>query len=137
MNDRRITVTKLKPEIEITTSRSGGPGGQHVNKVETKVTLPWNIGKSVLISNSEKQMIRTANSNKLTKEDELVVTADSKRSQIKNKEIAFKKLDRMLAKSFTKKKVRKPSQPTKASRKKRLENKRKHAEKKRLRQKPI
>ena len=78
-------------------------------------------------------MVKTANAAKLTKEGDLIVASDSKRSQLQNKEIAFKKLDRLLAKAFTRKKPRKATQPTKAAIRKRLDEKRKHAEKKELR----
>ena len=131
----RTTVNKLKSEIEVKTTRSSGPGGQHVNKVETKVILRFNVLKSSLLNELEKEMIKATHRSKITKEGDLIVTADGKRSQLKNKEIAFKKFDRMLAKAFTKKKVRKTTQPTKAAKKKRLENKKIHSEKKKLRQK--
>ena len=134
---QRVSVSSIKKEVTVSTARSGGPGGQHVNKVETKVVLKWNIGQSEVLSDLEKQMVRAANQNKLTKEDELIITSDGKRSQIKNKEIAFKKLDRLLAKSFLVKKKRKPTQPSNAAKKRRLDEKKRHGEKKKWRQKPI
>ncbi|MFZ9046488.1 MAG: alternative ribosome rescue aminoacyl-tRNA hydrolase ArfB [Cyclobacteriaceae bacterium] len=131
--NQSVTIADIKDELEIITSRSGGSGGQHVNKVETKVMLKWNVKESKSLDDIQKKLVLTSHKNKLTKNEELVVVSDSKRSQLRNKEIATKKMGRLLAQAFLKKKRRVPTQPSKAAKRQRLLTKKKLAEKKKLR----
>jgi len=89
-----------------------------------------------VLSSFEKEIIKAKHAQKMTKEGELMVSSDSKRSQIKNKEMAFKKLDRLIAQAFTKKKPRKATQPSQAAKQKRLKDKKIQSEKKKWRQPP-
>lgn len=135
MNDPKPYQRNFGPELNFTTSRSSGPGGQNVNKVNTKVTLRFDIDSSELLSEEEKLILKEKLSNKVTKDNFLIINSESERSQLKNREEAVKKFHELLKHAFKVKKKRKPTKPSKAAEEKRLSEKKKHAEKKQMRQK--
>lgn len=111
-------------EFTFSASRSGGAGGQNVNKVNTKVELRFDIAASSLLSDDEKTQILGKLRTKLTTEGILIVVSQEERTQLKNKEICIEKFYNMLEKALTIPKKRKPTKPTAASKEKRLESKR-------------
>ena len=125
----------LSGELTILTSKSGGPGGQHVNKTNTKVILKWDIANSALVTEDERLILLNKLSTYTTIDGVLLVTAQNTRSQLQNKVEALKKLDLLIKKAFTKRKKRRSTKPTFMSVRKRLDSKKKLGEKKKLRRK--
>ena len=128
--------TQLEQEIVLSASRSSGPGGQNVNKVNTQVELRFSVKNSNLFSEEEKDRIFLKLKNKINSEGELILTSQTARSQLDNKEIVLVKFYGLLEKALTMQKKRIKSSPTVASRIKRLESKKNQALKKQLRKPP-
>ncbi len=128
-----LDIDSVIKEVRFTTSRSGGPGGQGVNKVNTKVTLRWDVLNSVVIDDDQKEIILLKLCNAINKDGELVISSESSRSQLQNKEDAKLKLKTLIKKAFFKPKKRKPTKPSKSSVKKRLNDKKRLGKKKKLR----
>lgn len=124
---------EILSEAILKTSRSGGKGGQHVNKTASKVMLFFDIKNSRALTEKEKAVLYKKLKNKLIREKYLLVTAEEERSQLQNRNIAEQKLIEMIARALKKKKKRKSTKPTKSSIEKRLKAKKLQSEKKRLR----
>jgi ribosome-associated protein len=112
------------PELIFQATRSSGPGGQNVNKVSSKVELRFNYRNSLILSESEKAIISERLVNKINKEDEIVLVAQTDRSQLKNKEKVTEKFYSLLLQALMPRKKRIRTRPTRTSVEKRLESKR-------------
>lgn len=126
----------LIQELIFSASRSSGPGGQHVNKVNTKIELRFSVVNSNVLSEEEKNILISKLANKVTSNFELIITVQTTRSQLKNKKEAILKFILLIDNALTPAKKRKPTKPSFASLRKRIENKKQLSLKKNLRRKP-
>lgn len=113
----------ISAEIKFKTARSGGKGGQNVNKVETMVEGYWHIDTSLQFTTIEKEKIKEALRNKINSEGFLLVKSQLHRSQLENKLDVIKKMHKNLISALKQVKIRKPTRPTKASKIKKTESK--------------
>src|SRR4029079_2112339 len=130
MSDLVITPWLTIPagELSIAFARSGGPGGQNVNKVSSKVELRWSLRGSRVVTPTDYELLMKKLATKLTTEGELIITSTKTRDQAKNREDAFDKLTLIVRAALHRDKPRKATKPSKASKRRRVEGKRHRSE---------
>ncbi|MEW2920563.1 alternative ribosome rescue aminoacyl-tRNA hydrolase ArfB [Muricauda sp. ANG21] len=127
---------QVHSELQFKAVRSSGAGGQNVNKVSSKVELSFDVPASEGLSDVEKERLLQKLRTRLTNDGVLILQCDEARSQHKNKDLVIKRFFEVLRKALTVPKKRKPTKPTKSSIEKRLNTKKKAAEKKANRKPP-
>jgi ribosome-associated protein len=120
-------------ELSFAFARSGGPGGQNVNKVSSKAELRWNPTTSAALTPDDRTWLVSKLANRLTTEGELIVTSTATRDQIKNRDDAMSKLTLIVRSALERPKARRPTKPSRASKRRRVDAKRHRSEIKRNR----
>lgn len=126
----------LVSELSFNTTRSSGPGGQHVNKTETRVEVYWDMANSTLPTDEQRDMIGKKLANHMDKDGVLRASSQQTRSQVRNKELAIAKMLTRIEKALHKEKPRKKRKPNKAAIEERIKQKKQLSQKKQLRKPP-
>jgi ribosome-associated protein len=123
-----------RSELEFRTSRSSGAGGQHVNKTSSRVEISWNILNSIALTEEQRDLLIQKLGSRVSEDGAVRVVASDTRSQLRNRQAAEQRLGDLIAKSLTVQKKRKPTRKPRAANEARLTEKKKHSDKKRIRQ---
>ncbi len=129
-------VTVPLDEIEIRAMRSQGPGGQSVNTTDSKVELRWDIGSSPTLSAVQRDRLLERLSSRLTADGVLILRSQEHRSQHRNRDAVIQRFKAIVGEALQPPRVRVATRPTRASRRRRLDAKRRRSETKRLRRPP-
>jgi len=127
----RLTIPAA--ELSLAFARSGGPGGQNVNKVSSKVDLRWNPTTSAALTYDDRTWLLSKLANRLTTDGTLIVTSTATRDQIKNRDDAMSKLTLIVRTALERPKLRRPTKPSRGAKRRRVEDKRHRSEIKRNR----
>lgn len=117
----RLTIPRA--EIDFRASRSGGPGGQHANTSSTRVEVLWNVARSAVLDEKQRARLLQRLDNRINAEGVLQVASSEQRSQLQNREAAETRLAELVRKALQKRRRRKPTRPTRASKERRLKEK--------------
>jgi ribosome-associated protein len=114
-------------EIEITTSRAGGPGGQHVNKTESRITIRWNVKTTTVLTEEQKERVLKNLQTRLTSDGDLIIHCGTARSQVQNKEMALDRLAQEVRKGLHVPKKRMATRVPKSVKEARLQEKKRRS----------
>jgi ribosome-associated protein len=128
--------TVPETELEIRATRAGGPGGQHVNKVSTRIEVVWDVATSPSLADEQRSRLLARLASRLDRRGRLRVVSDASRSQRRNLETAVERLRETVRRALHVPKPRKPTRPSKAAVERRLETKKRRATKKKERRGP-
>jgi ribosome-associated protein len=129
--NRRFSIPRA--EIRLQATRSGGPGGQHVNTSSTRIQLTWDVAGSPSLSDRRRHLLRSRLGNRIDQNGVLHLSVDTHRSQHRNRREALDRLADLVAEALRQPAARKPTRPPRAAKERRLKEKKRRGEMKKLR----